>query len=39
MRTGSSDRPVRLKVDHLGKVFGEGEQAVCALQDVNLEIR
>ena len=39
MKTGSSDRPVRLKVDHLGKVFGEGEQAVCALQDVNLEIR
>ncbi len=39
MSTDNNDRPLRLKVNHLGKVFGEGAQAVTALQDVNLEIR
>ncbi len=32
-------RAVRLQVRDLGKVFGEGDQSVTALRDVNLEIR
>ena len=32
-------RPLRLQVNHLNKIFGEGGSAVTALRDVNLEIR
>lgn len=39
MGTEDGKKKVLLKVSHLGKVFGEGDQAVTALQDVNLEIR
>ena len=39
MGTEDGKKQVRLKVSHLSKVFGEGDQAVTALQDVNLEIR
>ena len=39
MSTESNDRPLRLAVSHLDKVFGDGSQSVTALKDVNLEIR
>ena len=39
MQENRKNSPVRLKVSHLDKVFGEGGKAVVALQDVNLEIR
>ncbi len=39
METKTQERAVRLQVNHLDKVFGEGAQAVTALKDVNLEIR
>ncbi len=39
MLENRKNSPVRLKVSHLDKVFGEGGKAVMALQDVNLEIR
>ena len=39
MKEENREKPVRLRVSHLNKVFGEGEKAVLALKDVNLEIR
>lgn len=39
MEADRDNRAVRLQVRDLGKVFGEGEQSVTALKDVNLEIR
>ena len=39
MASDNNKNEIRLQVRSLGKVFGEGDLAVTALKDVNLEIR
>ena len=39
MGSDKTEKEVLLQVRHLDKVFGEGDHAVTALKDVNLEIR